>query len=197
MDIRALQDDRLTPTAVAVLHAVSGVRTELLQRTRILPASRNRMRAPWYPYARGGAITVGRSIYFTRRYFAPQGWADGSLASTWQWIRLLAHEVGHLPQAERFGLHAAGVARYLAAFTWQYGSRALLLRKDVHDGAPLEIEADLGRWVLMQLVGAAPLGHPLVLAVHADDHAAVKRWCAENRERIIALRERYRAEHPA
>ncbi|HEY0978507.1 MAG TPA: hypothetical protein VGE21_13625 [Flavobacteriales bacterium] len=194
MDIRTLEGEGLTRSATLALSAVSGVRTEMLDRARILPASRNWMRAPWYTYARGGAMTVGRSIYFTRRYFDPQGLADGSIGSTWAWLRLLAHEVGHLPQAERFGRHATGIARYLAAFTWQYGSRALLLRKEVHDGAPLEIEADLGRWVLMELVGSAPLGHPLVHAVHADDHTSVQRWCREHQERITELQHRYRSE---
>ena len=69
---------RLTEAAVIALHAVSGVRKDLLRAAHIHPADRNWLRAPWYGYARGGALTMGRSIYFTRRYFDPHALADGS-----------------------------------------------------------------------------------------------------------------------
>lgn len=193
--ITVLQGERLTPAACRALSAVSGVSISTLIDARILPASRNLLRAPWYRYARGGAITIRRSIYFTRRYFDPDGWGNDGPTSTWRWLQLLAHEVGHLPQGERFGLDAWGTVRYLAVFTWQYGSRAVLFRTPVHDGARLEIEADLGRQVLMELVGHAPIAHPLVHAVHQQDEDAVRQWCAVERPRIEDLQRRYRARH--
>lgn len=187
-------DGRLTEAAVIALHAVSGVRKELLREARIRPAGRNWLRAPWYGYARGGALTMGRSIYFTRRYFDPQALADGSISSTWAWLKLLAHEVGHLPQAERYGYSAWGVARYLAAFTAQYGSRALTFRKGVHDGAQLEIEADKGRWALMQVITGEAATHPLVWAVHTDDSLAADIWHTAHRSELEDLQWRYSSE---
>jgi hypothetical protein len=52
--------------------------------------------------------------------------------------------LGHLPQAEHFGRDFFGKARYVAAFAWQYGSRAVLMKNDVHDGARMEREAEIG-----------------------------------------------------
>lgn len=190
-------DGRLTEAARIALQAVSGVRCDLLEQARIRPAAANWLRAPWYRYARGGALTWGRSIYFTRRYFDPKDLGDGSVASTWAWLKLLAHEVGHLPQAERFGLDPVGRARYLAAFTWQYGTRAFTFQRDVHDGALLEIEADRGRWVLLQAVQGDPPTHPLVLAVHGNDADATAVWCALHRDRLEGLHRRYSVERMA
>jgi len=171
-------DGSLTDAAIVLLHAVSTVDLELLRAVRIRPARANWLHAPWYPYRRGGAITVGRTIWFTRSWFAADGRGDGSLRSTWQWMLHLAHEVGHLPQAERFGRGLPGKARYIGAFAWQYGSRAVLLRTPVHDGSRLEREADVGRQVLLQAIGPEEEAHPVVKAVHIDDAQAVRHWCA-------------------
>ena len=176
----------LTPAAIHLLHAVSGVDTALLGEARIRPARRNWLRAPWYRYHRGGAITVGRTIWFTGIWFDPAFLGDGSLRSTWKWMLHLAHEVGHLPQAKRFGTGILGKARYVAAFAWQYGSRAVLMRTPVHDGSPLEREADLGRQVLLTLIGPQEERHPAIGAVHRGDTAAVQQWCDANRTGIEA-----------
>ncbi|MEO7082506.1 MAG: hypothetical protein ABIY71_13315, partial [Flavobacteriales bacterium] len=104
------EDGSLTEATIVLLHAVSGVEEELLHAVRIRPSRSNWLRVPWYPYHRGGAITVGRTIWFTRIWFAPDGLGDGSLRSTWKWMLHLAHEVGHLPQAERFGRSLIGKA---------------------------------------------------------------------------------------
>jgi len=185
-------DGSLTPIACDVLHAVSAVPMDQLRSARIRRSRDNWLHAPWYPYHRGGAITIGRSIWCTRLYFDVHGYGDGSIDSTWRWLLLLAHEVGHLPQAERFGFHAMGKAEYVTAFVWQYASRAITLRFPVHDGSALEIEADMGRWVLRHAIGDAPLAHPLVIALHANDAEEVRGWCEANGHRLRALRE----EHP-
>ena len=137
---------------------------------------------------------MGRTIWFTRKWFDAPGYGDESLAATWHWLQHLSHEVGHLPQAERFGRTLIGKLRYVSAFAFQYGYRALLLKRDVHDGAPLEIEADRGRWTLRQSIGADPLSHPLVHALHAGDVSAVKEWCAASAGRAAELRRRYVAD---
>lgn len=173
-------DASLTPLARQVLHAVTGVPMHLLEEVRVKPASSNWLRAPWYGYHRGGAMTIGRTIWFTRKWFEAEGYGDGTPIATWNWLQHLAHEAGHLPQAARYGHGTLGKLRYVMAFAWQYGRRAAVLRWDVHDGAPLEIEADRGRRRLLQLVGNEPLAHPLVRSLHEGDrvavHAFIGRW---------------------
>lgn len=183
-------EGKLQPALLIALEHVTRVDPSLLEACRIRPAARNWLRAPWYhPGKGGGAITLGRSIYFNRNWFSPAGAGargDGSAESTWRWFSHLAHEVGHLSQAERFGHGFGGRASYVAAFTGQYLWRAVSLKGQVHDGAALEREADRGRWVLQRLVGPKPLAHPLVQAVHAGDVEAVKTWCHTNASAIEA-----------
>lgn len=180
-------DGSLSEAAIILLHAVSGVDMGLLRSARVRASRSNWLHAPWYPYQPGGAITVGRTIWCTRIWSDPHKHGDGSMGACWQWLVLLSHEVGHLPQAERFGRSLLAKARYLAAFTWQYGIRAVLLKKHVHDGSPLELEADRGRHILLRLIGDAAARHPVVAAVHAGDTVAVRLWCGGQTERIAAL----------
>ena len=186
------EDGSLNAAAIELLHAVAGVDVDLLRAVRIRPSHANWLHAPWYRYRRGGAITVGRTIWFTGIWFDPRGLGDGSLPSTRRWLLHLAHEVGHLPQAERFGRSVFAKTRYVATFTWQYASRALLFRRPVHDGSPLEREADLGRQVLFQLIGDMAERHPVIMAVHADDARTVREWCERNFVRITVLAQEYR-----
>lgn len=188
------RDGSLTEAAVVLLHAVSGVEIDLLRAVRIRPSRTNWLHAPWYPYSRGGAITVGRTIWCTRIWSDPKGYRDGSLHSTWRWLLLLAHEVGHLPQAERFGRSFFGKARYVAAFSWQYTSRAFLLRRPIHDGSRLEREAELGRWVLSRSAGTRDELDTVVMLVRSGKVDAVQLWCAERNARIAELQRAYRAE---
>jgi hypothetical protein len=187
-----LDDGSLTETTQLVLRACTEATPDALKHVRIRPARNNWLRAPWYRYERGGAITVGQRIWFTRKWFAPEGHGDGSIGSTWKWLQHLAHEAGHLPQAERYGLSFFGKSRYVGAFAAQYGWRAITFRSQIHDLAPLEIEADLGRWVLREAVGLDPLNDPLVIAVHHNDEAAVKAWCSQHQEKLNALKDEYR-----
>ena len=180
-------DGHLTPLARLALHTVTGVPMRLLDSVRVKRTSENWLRVPWYRYHRGGAMTVGRTIWFTRKWFDAQGYGDGSLLATWNWLQHLAHEVGHLPQAERFGYGIIGKARYVLAFAKQYGGRAAMLKSDVHDGASLEIEADAGRWALLQLVGDTPLAHPLVLALHEGDTVLVQEHCETRAGQAAAM----------
>ncbi len=184
-------DGAITDAAIILLHAVSGVDLPLLRSVRVRPSRSNWLHAPWYRHHRGGAITVGRTIWCTRIWFDPHKYGDGSADSCWRWLVLLAHEVGHLPQAERFGRSLFSKARYLAAFTWQYGSRAVLLRKHIHDGSALELEADLGRAVLLGLAANDMERRQLVAAVQQDDEAEVRGWCARRTSQIAALRSSY------
>ena len=66
-------DAHLTPLARLVLHTVTGVPMRLLNAVRVKPASSNWLHAPWYGYHRGGAITVGRTIWFSEA--TPDGYS--------------------------------------------------------------------------------------------------------------------------
>ena len=183
-----LPDGSLQEAAVDLLHMVSGVDRALLHAVRIRPARANWLHAPWYARHRGGAITVGRTIWFTANWYRPHGLGDGSLKSTYAWLLHLAHEVGHLPQAERSGRSLLAKARYVAAFAWQYGVRAALFRWPVHDGSPLELEADRGRKVLRELTREAGERHPAVVAVHEGRAEDVRLWCAAQATRVAEVR---------
>lgn len=184
-------DGTLTEGAVLVLHAVSAVSIDVLENARIRSARKNWLHAPWYPYRRGGAITIGRTIYLTRIYFDRTGHGDDGLAAMWQWLVLLAHEVGHLPQAERSGLGPIGIARYIGAFIWQYGSRALLFRHPIHDGSPMEREADKGRWVILQLLSGKGARERLLKDLQIGDVPVIKSWCSLHAGPIARLSKAY------
>ncbi|MCB9199216.1 MAG: hypothetical protein H6596_01870 [Flavobacteriales bacterium] len=191
-------DGRLTPMAVDLLAALAAVDRELLVRARVKRTGGDVLWFPWYRRRRGGgAFVVGRTIRFTPNWYAASGYGrssfgDRSRRSTLRWLMHLAHEVGHLPQAERFGQHALGRLRYLLAFAGQYGSRALMGRWPVHDGAPLEREADRGRWVLRELlVQDRRKGLLLVKAVQAGDRDAVLGWLRQSTPLIGQLQTRY------
>ena len=191
-------DGRLTPMAVDLLAALAAVDRDLLLRARVKRTGGEVLWFPWYRRRRGGgAFVVGRTIRFTPNWYAASGYGrssfgDRSRRSTLRWLMHLAHEVGHLPQAERFGHHALGRLRYLLSFAGQYGSRALMGRWPVHDGAPLEREADRGRWVLRELlVQDRRKGLLLVKAVQADDRDAVLDWLRQATPLIGQLQTRY------
>ena len=190
-------DGSLNEATVVLLHAVAAVDVELLGAARIRPSRSNWLRAPWYRYHSGGAITVGRTIWFSRLWYEPHGLGDGSPRSNWCWLAHLAHEVGHLPQAEYFGRNVFGKARYLAAFTWQYGSQALLLKKDIHDGARMEREADMGRWVLLHLFPNLASQQQLASAVSGDDSTYILDQCSAHATRIKELQAEYHAAYLA
>ena len=191
-------DGCLTPVAVDLLAALAAVDRELLVRARVKRTGGDVLWFPWYRRRRGGgAFVVGRTIRFTPNWYAATGYGrssfgDRSRRSTLRWLMHLAHEVGHLPQAERFGQHALGRLRYLLAFAGQYGSRALLGRWPVHDGAPLEREADRGRWVLRELlVQDRRKGLLLVKAVQGGDAPFMATWLRDQAPQLAKLHARY------
>ena len=186
-------DGQLTDAAVQLLHLVAEVPAEQLREARVRAARTNWLHAPWYPYHRGGGLTIGRTIWLTRKFHAPDGWGNDRPASVLRWVLLLAHEVGHLPQAARIGPGLLARMRYVALFAGTYALRALLFRWPVHDGARLEIEADRGRAVLLALLRGEPVEDPLVLALARMDAATVHTWCVEHRETARSANRRYDA----
>ncbi len=186
-------DGCLTEDAIRVLHLVSGVPEHLLHVCRVRPADSNWTRAPWYAYHRGGGLTIGRTIWLTRKFFDPQGWGNQEAGSLLHWLAILAHEVGHLPQAEAIGRSRWARIRYVALFTWAYASRAALLRFPVHDGARLEQEADRGRVVLLRLLTSPAEQDPLLMAFARQDRPRIEAWCAAHSAQALDARARYDA----
>ncbi len=132
------------PAMSRLLSLVSGVSESTIRQTKIY--SRHLLRyIPMYQATKGGgAITLGNkrwtSITYTENFFSTDQQRYGSAAygnNLNVWLRLSAHEVGHLHHAQRF----KSFLIYLFVFAYQY------IRYG-HDAAPLEIEADLGPSVL-------------------------------------------------
>ena len=131
---------RFSEPTIHLLHLVSGVEKKLIENTVIYSRSPWRI-IPWYRGTKGGgAITLGssqwQSITFTENFFSTDqdkfnGRAFGNKLDVW--LRLAAHEVGHLSHAYKFKF----LVIYLWIFLYQYIMHG-------HDKAPLEIEADLG-----------------------------------------------------
>ena len=134
-------DGRLTEPVRILLGAVSGVEDELLRRVQVLPKHRNWLHFPWYAAAKGGgAFVMGDRIYAHQRFFLD--------AFTIHFLYLLAHEVGHLPHAARFGHTAFGRMRFVCWATGHYLRSALRNGWHAHRLARIEQEAERGRWVL-------------------------------------------------
>ena len=131
----------LKKSTAHLLSLVSAIDIDIISHTKIY--SRNLFRyLPWYKANKGGgAITLGnknwQSITFTENFFSADRDLYGRAAygnNLNTWLRLTAHEVGHLGHALKY----KSLPIYLIVFTYQY----LLYG---HDKAPLEIEADVGR----------------------------------------------------
>lgn len=96
---------------------------------------------PWYSAKKGGgAITLGnrkkQSITFTENFFSADKEVYAYVAYGDElnaWLRMAAHEVGHLKHAQRFKF----LLIYLIIFLFQYARFG-------HDEAPLEKEANYG-----------------------------------------------------
>lgn len=131
-------------------------------------------------------MTIGRTIWFTGIWFSPEGYGDGSLGSLRKWLLHLAHEVGHLAQAERFGHSLLSRFRYVATFALQYTTRLLLFKRDPHD-CSLEREADTGRAVLQELLADEGSSRQLLAAVQRNDVHAVLAWNKAREPLIAAL----------
>ena len=132
------------PAMSRLLSLVSGVSESTIRQTKIY--SRQPLRyIPMYPAIKGGgAITLGNkrwtSITYTENFFSTNQQRYGSAAygnNLNVWLRLSAHEVGHLHHAKRF----KSFLIYLIVFAYQY-------IRFGHDAAPLELEADVGPKVL-------------------------------------------------
>lgn len=145
--MRLLEDDgRLGVPARLLLGAVARVPDALLHAARVLPRERNWLRFPWYRGSKGGgAFVMGDRIHVHRCLLEQQRSMD--------LLRLLAHEVGHLPHAARFGPGTAtGRARFVIWTAGHYLRSALTNGRHAYQLSRIEQEAERGRWVLRELI---------------------------------------------
>ena len=190
-------DRSLTTPLLELLHAVSGVDRELLESARIHPHTANLLHFPWYPRSRGGAFVLGSRIYLKERSLAGTYHKSGPEQTAS--LLLLAHEVGHLPQAHRFGMNGLGKVRYVLWAAGQYGWSALRNGPtQAHDHAPLEREADQGRWVLGKLIetiARTERRQDLADLLALEDPRSMTNWLALHAELIAGLRKTYQASY--
>ena len=176
------KDGRLTRPTQKLLGAVSGVRAPLLASVRVFPKDHNWLHFPWYAAAKGGgAFVMGERISAHRHFFLPEH-SPGFLF-------LLAHEVGHLPHAERFGASGLGRSRFVCWAAGHYLRSALLHGKHAHRLARIEQEAERGRWVLRELVQATQKDS---VFAHMQDEAALSEWLQRHTALIASLHKAYK-----
>lgn len=179
--MRSAIDHRFNAATVTLLASVSGTQEGLLERVRIRHRRHNWLHAPWYAASKGGgALTVGDRIHVTSAH-------DPSLLGTdrvrWlRWILLMAHEVGHVRQAERFGFGVPGRIRFVLWASWNYVVSFLRNGLKAHAKAGFEREADIGRLQLRKLLertGACDEHHAIIGLLMADDVQGTRRWLAQ------------------
>jgi len=139
-DPKNAQIFRYNKVMICLMSLLAEVPEVIIANTRIYSRSPIRY-LPFYPaHKGGGAITLGNhkwhSITYTENFFSDDQSRYGAAAyanKVRTWLRMSAHEIGHLNHTLRF----RSFLIYLIVFAYQY-------LKYGHDAAPLEKEADLG-----------------------------------------------------
>lgn len=174
-------DGSLTGAVRLLLGAVSGVPDELLREVRVFPKERNWLRFPWYAAAQGGgAFVMGDRIFAHRRFFEPHAQRA--------FLFLLAHEVGHLPHAARFGTSTLAKVRFVCWASGHYLRSALKHGRYAHRMARIEQEAERGRWVLAELTRLTAADPPFAWL---NDEQAMNGWLERHALAITELHRRY------
>lgn len=174
------EDDRFNEATLTLLAAVTGVREDLLRHVRIRHRRHNWLRAPWYPASEGGGgLTIGDRIHVTPTHDPAMLGKD---EERWfRWVLLMAHEVGHVRQAERFGFSNWGRVRFVLWAAKNYLVSFFRNGTKAHAKAPFELDADSGKRQLrlwLELGGGCRADNPVVAWLIANDAPAVKRWIA-------------------
>ncbi|MBK6549541.1 MAG: hypothetical protein IPG11_03880 [Flavobacteriales bacterium] len=163
-------EHRITPTIALLLAAVSGVPLVAIQRATIVPSATHWLRLPWYRRAGGGAMVLGERIHVSTAALTDE--RDPS-----RLLFLLAHEVGHLPHAARFGKDRIGRLHFFLWAAGHYARSSLRYGAEGYRLSRIEQEADHGRWVLRELLrrtGTSPETlptDPMMMSAWIEDHA--------------------------
>ncbi len=180
----------MNAATVALLASVTAVPETLLQRVRVFHRRHNWLSAPWYAASKGGGgLTLGDRIYVTPAHAPLLLGADPD--RWWRWLLLMAHEVGHVRQAQDFGSDVWGRTRFALWASVQYVGSFLRHGRHAHDRAPFEVEAERGRRtlaLLMELTGGCSATHPVVAMALGNDHNGMLRWLQEHAAAIRQAR---------
>ncbi len=178
-----MKEHRFNEATVTLLTAVTGVSPDTLRSVRVRHRRHNWLHAPWYPAAQGGgALTVGHLIHVTPTHDPD---ALGQDPRKWlYWILLMAHEVGHVRQAQRFGTGAWARIRFTLWASRNYAVSFVRNGSAAHAKAPFEVDADLGRKRLRNLLertGGCHPEHPLVTMLMRDAVQPLQDWLRHHR----------------
>lgn len=181
-ELRGVKEHRLNDATIVLLGDATGIPEALLARVRIRHRRHNWLRAPWYTAARGGgAMTIGHIIHVTSQQDPD---SLGQDATRWlNWLLLMAHEAGHVRQAERFGHSAWGRAKFALWAAGNYAASFLRHGKKAHAMAPFELEAEEGRarlraWLIA--TGGCTATHPVIGFAMRDDADAMHDWACSS-----------------
>lgn len=140
------ENGKLTEPAITLLSLVGYTPAWRLRLTSVQESGPYNFDAPWYSrypspgLLGGGGITYENTIFLTENFYDNTGkYGTGSLGNnTYEWLRILSHEMGHLPQEDMFMLSGTGTAGYMINMGEQY------LVTFGHKYAPFEMMADIG-----------------------------------------------------
>lgn len=125
-----------------MFNITNGVDISLLSKTKIWKRGPGHYIPAYKVEDGGGAVTLPKDDYFvivfTENFFSADQSTNYDNAyglKPEEWMGLLAHEVGHLPQAQKEG----GLLPYVFEFLKQY------ITSGNHDGAQYEIQAECRR----------------------------------------------------
>lgn len=181
-ELRGVNEHRLNSASIVLLSEATGADEDLLARVRIRHRRHNWLRAPWYAASEGGgAMTIGHIIHVTPQHNPD---ALGQDAMRWlNWLLLMAHEIGHVRQAQRFGFTAWGRARFTVWAAGNYIISFLRHGRKAHDRASFEIEAERGRCRLrawMNATGGCAPDHPVIGYAMRNETETMRAWIRAN-----------------
>lgn len=181
-ELRGVNEHRLNGASNHLLSAATGAEEDLLALVRIRHQRHNWLHAPWYAASEGGgAMTIGHIIHVTPAHDPD---ALGQDAKRWlNWLLLMAHEVGHVRQAQRFGFTAWGRMRFTLWAARNYIISFLRHGRKAHDRARFEIEAERGRLRLrawLNATGGCTPNHPVICYAMRNESEAMRAWIRAN-----------------
>lgn len=181
-ELRGVNEHRLNGASNLLLSAATGAEEDLLALVRIRHRRHNWLHAPWYAASEGGgAMTIGHIIHVTPQHDPD---ALGQDAKRWlDWLLLMAHEVGHVRQAQRFGFTAWGRMRFTLWAAGNYITSFLRHGRKAHDRARFEIEAERGRLRLrawLNATGGCTPDHPVIGYAMRNETEAMRAWIRAN-----------------
>jgi len=182
--MRILEEDgHLTPATQLLLGAVSKVPLPLLDAVQVFDRKENWLHFPWYSKrSGGGAFVMGVRIYASTVLLRDQNDSPTSF------LLLLAHEVGHLPHAARFGSNGSGRATFIVWAMGHYMISYLRHGRHGHRKARIEQEAERGRWVLRNLI-ASTNSDPLLAVLENEGNMST--WLVRHESTIDRLHRDY------